>query len=144
MTDERRLELLDDDDPPPTPTQQRWIREAIKLELAEQMRPLIKTWDARSADMLDVLGEANHTRQLVVDAAATIRRAGYYKLIVITVALGLILMLFQLERGERAAFREAERLRRTEATQTIIDRMQVEASRIKDRLPDGPCSKPAN
>ena len=143
-TEPRRLELLDDDEPPPTPAQQQWIREAMRIELAEQMKPVLKTWDARSADMLDVLRDAGDARAQVRSAARTIKAASWLGVAAVLASGLLIWQVLVSERAARRAFRAAARQRRNEATQLIIDRMRVEASGINDQLRDGPCPKPSN
>ena len=142
--DRRRLELLDDDTPPPTPAQQQWIREAIHAELVEQLKPIAATWDARSADMLDVLELTVDKRQQVRSAVKAIKVAAGLGVIAFLASGLLIWQVLISERADRRAFREAERQRRVESTQLIIEKMHDEALALDALAARRDCSKPAN
>lgn len=126
-----RLELLEDDDEhPPTSAQQAWIREAVRVELQQQMRPILDTWDKRSADMLDVLREAADTKQQVRSASTTIKVAGWLGVGVIVICAAALWLVLERERADRREFREIEALRRLEAARLIIDAGHEDVRRI--------------
>lgn len=149
MTDPPRLELVDDDEaddgddghPPPTVAQREWIREAVRAELAAQMAPIRTTWDARSRDMLDVLGEAGDAKRQVRSAALTIKLAGWLGVTVLVASGVSIWLVLDSERSDRRAFREQEQLRRLEAAHLIMTAGREDVDRISRLVRDG-CAKP--
>lgn len=133
------LELVEDDDddrPPPTPSQREWIREAVRAELAVQMAPILEAWDARSRDMLDVLGEAGDAKRQVRSAATTIKLAGWLGVTVLAVCGVSLWFVLERERTDRRAFRDQEQLRRLEAAQLIIAAGRDDVQRIDTLLRD--------
>lgn len=143
MTDrtDPRLELVDDDDGaleyPPTPAQREWIREAVRLELVAQMKPILDAWDKRSVDMLDVLREAADVKAQVRSAVTNIKLAGWAGVFVLVIAAVGLWTVFEGERADRRLFREQEQLRRLEAAQLIIDAAHEDVRRIDDLVREG-------
>lgn len=130
MTEPPRLELVQGDDegdgtPPPT-TLQRALRDALD----EQLAPVIKTWDARTRDMLDVLAEASDAKQQVRSAARTIKLAAWIGVAVVLLSGFSIWRVLEQERLDRRVFREQEQVRRLEAAQLIIDAGREDVRRI--------------
>lgn len=139
------LELVEDDEPderpPPTPAQREWIREAVRLELAAQMAPILSAWDARSLDMLAVLGEAGDTKRQVRGAASTIKVAGWLGVIVLVVSGIGLWQVLERERADRRAFRDSEALRRLDAAQMIIAAGHEDVRRIDTLVREHACPR---
>lgn len=116
MTDEPVLELVhdaeDDEVPPPTPLQ-RAVREALE--------PVVKAWDERSKDMLDVLAEASDAKHQVRRAVRTIERVSWLGLGILLVTAYSLWLVLERERTARREFRETEQVRRLEAAQMVIE-----------------------
>jgi hypothetical protein len=135
MTDTPHLELVSDDEdddglPPPTPSQREWIRDAVRAELALQMAPILAAWDARSLDMLAVLGEAGDTKRQVRSAALTIKVAGWLGVVALVASGGAVWHVLERERADRRAFRDSEAIRRLDAAQMIIAAGHEDVRRI--------------
>lgn len=140
MTDGPRLELVDEDDdgmPPPTSTQREWIREAVRVELAAQMKPILDAWDRRSQDMLAVLSEAADAKHQVRSASRTIKLAGWLGVLSLVVSGVMIWQVLERERSDRRAFREAEAVRRLDAAQMIIAAGHEDVRRIDVLVREG-------
>jgi hypothetical protein len=145
MTEPPRLELVDEDDddehPPPTHAQREWIREAVRAELAAQMAPILAAWDARSLDMLAVLGEAGDAKRQVRSAAMTIKVAGWLGVTVLAISGVALWFVLERERDDRRAFREQEQVRRLEAAQLIIAAGHEDVRKIDTLMREHACPR---
>jgi hypothetical protein len=148
MTDrpDPHLELVDDEgtiDYPPTEAQRLWIREAVRLELGAQMKPILVAWDNRSRDMLDVLREAGDVKAQVRSATTTIKLAGWAGVFAVIIVGFALWSVLEGERADRRLFREQEQLRRIEAAQLVIDAGREDVRRIELLVRDACPVKPA-
>lgn len=125
------------DIPPPTPAMREALRVAVHEAVRAHFGGLLRTWDDRSKDMLDVLAESADARRQVRDAARSIKLAGW--LGVFAMALGVIVvwLVLESERGERRKLREAEGLRRAEASALIVEQVRAEGRRVVEE-----CQRP--
>jgi hypothetical protein len=148
MTDDTpHLELVQDDDddadalPPPTPSQREWIRDAVRAELALQMKPILDAWDRRSQDMLAVLSEASDAKHQVRSAARTIKIAGWLGVISLVGSGFGLWHVLERERADRRAFRESEAIRRLDAAQMIIAAGHEDVRRIDALVREHSCPR---
>lgn len=125
-----------DERPPPTFAQRQLIGEVVLDTLphvqplldhaiAEAMKPVLGTWDARSGDMLDVLREAGEAKAQVRRAVATIKACAWLTVLLMLVAGGCLWVALERERADRRAFRESEQARRREAAELIVKRTEA-------------------
>lgn len=114
------------DEPPVTPGQQHAISAACREGVRQALAPVVQAWDARSADMLAVLADAEEARQLARRTWGVIRGIAWLAVGALVAGLICIAWILEHERQDRQRFRELEQQRRAAMIEAIVKQVRAE------------------